>query len=110
MHKLKVKEKYYNLLKSGKKTIELRLFDDKRKNIKIGDYIEFSNISDINDTFNAQVINLYRADSFAELCQNIDCLKAGFSNNNELITVLEEFYSQERQKEFGVIGIEIKLI
>lgn len=110
MHKLNVKEKYYNLLKSGKKTIELRLFDDKRKKIKVGDYIEFSNCSDANDNFSAQVVNLHRADSFIELCQKIDCQKAGFSNNNELINALEEFYSQEKQKEFGVVGIEIKLI
>lgn len=110
MHRLNVQEKYYNLLKSGRKTIELRLFDNKRKDIKIGDYIEFSNNSDANDKFTSQVINLHRADSFAELCQNIDCRKAGFSNDNELTDILEEFYSQERQKEFGVVGIEIKLI
>ena len=41
MHKLNVKEKYYNMLKSGTKTIELRLFDEKRRKIKVGDTIEF---------------------------------------------------------------------
>ena len=110
MHKLNVKEKYYNLLKSGNKTIELRLFDNKRKNIKIGDYIEFSNNSDANDKFISQVTNLHRADNFAELCQKIDCKKAGFPDIKELIDVLEKFYSQEKQNEFGVIGIEIKRI
>ncbi|MBQ8631797.1 MAG: ASCH domain-containing protein [Alphaproteobacteria bacterium] len=110
MHKLNVKEKYYNLLKSGIKTIELRLFDDKRKNIEVGDYIEFSNSSDGDDKFMSQVIKLHRANNFSELCQKIDCKKAGFSDSNELINILEEFYSQERQKEFGVVGIEIKLV
>lgn len=110
MHQMNVKEKYYHLLKSGSKTIELRLFDDKRQNIKVGDYIEFSNSSDADDQFISQVIALHRAGSFAELCQKIDCKKAGFSSNHELIEVLKEFYSQERQKEFGVVGIEIKLI
>ena len=109
-HKLNVKERYYNLLKSGIKTIELRLFDDKRKNIKVGDYIEFSNNSDSGDKFLSQVIKLHRANNFIELCQKIDCKKAGFSDSNELINILEEFYSQERQKEFGVVGIEIKLV
>ena len=28
----------------------------------------------------------------------------------ELLEVLEEFYSEEKQTEFGVIGIRIKLI
>ena len=108
MHKLNVKAKYYNMLKSGTKTIELRLYDDKRKNIKIGDYIEFANNSDADDKFTAQVINLHRAGNFVELCKKIDCRNAGFATQDELIKVLEEFYSLDRQNELGVVGIEIK--
>jgi ASC-1-like (ASCH) protein len=110
MHKLNVQEKYYNMLKKATKTIELRLFDDKRKNIKTGDVIEFSNNSDDKDTFLAQVVKLHRADSFEALCHKIDCHHAGFDTNQELVRVLEEFYSLERQKEFGVVGIEVKKI
>ena len=110
MHKLNVKEKYYNMLKQGTKVIELRLFDDKRKKINIGDVIEFSNNSNIEDTFLAQVVKLHRADNFEVLCHKIDCHNAGFDTNQELMKVLEEFYSLERQKELGVVGIEIKKI
>lgn len=110
MHKLNVQEKYYNLLKSGQKTIELRLYDDKRKAIKVGDTIEFTNNSDSSDNFVAKVINLHQAKDFASLCEKIDCRQAGMSTNEELIKVLEEFYSLERQKELGVIGIEVKKI
>lgn len=108
MHKLNVKEKYYNMLKSGTKTIELRLFDEKRKRIEVGDIIEFSNNSDADDKFMAQVINLHKAINFVELCKNINCRNAGFASNDELIDVLEEFYSKDRQREFGVVGIEIQ--
>ena len=108
MHKLNVKEKYYNMLKSGNKTIELRLFDEKRRKIKIGDTIEFSNNSDVDDKFTAQVINLYKASNFEELCENINCCDAGFSSNEELIDVLEEFYLKDKQREFGVIGYKMK--
>ncbi len=110
MHKLKVKEKYYKLLKSGDKTIELRLLDEKRQAIKPGDIIEFTNNSDPRENFIARIIKLHCARSFAELCQKIPCQKAGFENNGKLISALEEFYPQEKQTEFGVIGIEIKLI
>ena len=96
------------MLKLGAKTIELRLFDEKRQKIKIGDIIEFTNNSDTDDKFTAQVINLHRASSFVELCKNIDCRNAGFPSNEELIDVLEEFYSKDRQREFGVVGIEIQ--
>lgn len=110
MHKLNVKEKYYNLLKSGEKTIELRLYDDKRKMIKVGDELEFANASDADDRFMAEVIALHRAESFVALCEKIDCRQAGMADKEELITVLKEFYPEERQKAFGVVGIEVKRV
>ncbi|MBE6446214.1 MAG: ASCH domain-containing protein [Alphaproteobacteria bacterium] len=110
MHKMKVQTKYYNLLKSGKKIIELRLFDEKRQQIKIGDEIVFSNLSDTNDSFIAQVINLYRAESFDKLCQIITPAQAGFTSKEELITVLQEFYTPDSQQKYGVLGIEIQKI
>lgn len=110
MHTLNVKDKYYNMLKSGTKVIELRLFDDKRKKIKVGDIIEFTNVSDAKDKFLAKVVKLHQANDFADLCRKIDCCLAGFDTNDKLIEVLEEFYSLERQKELGVVGIEIQKI
>lgn len=110
MHKLNVKEKYYNLLKAGVKTIELRLYDEKRQNIHIGDKIEFANVSNADDTFMAEVIKLHRAESFAALSEQIDCRRAGMADKEELVRVLKEFYPEERQKAFGVVGIEVKRI
>lgn len=108
MHKLKVNEKYYNMLKTGTKTIELRLFDEKRRTIKSGDMIEFSNNSELEDKFSAQVIDLHFAEDFAALCRKISCNNAGFATNESLIKTMEEFYSLKKQKKFGVVGIEVK--
>ena len=106
---MRVQEKYFNLLKSGRKTIELRLFDEKRQKIKIGDVIEFSNASNAKDTFFAQVIDLHKAPDFKSLCSKISIQQAGFLSQDELLKTLEEFYPPQRQKEFGVIGIEIQI-
>ena len=108
MHTMNVKTKYYNLLKSGKKTIELRLFDEKRQKIQVGDEIVFSDSSNQDDNFKAIVLKLHRAESFDALCNIILPDKAGFSTKEELISVLEEFYTPSAQKKFGVVGIEIK--
>lgn len=107
---MKVKTKYYNLLKSGKKIIELRLYDEKRQKIKIGDDINFADTENPDDNFNAKVTNLHRAKNFVELCQKISPLDAGFDSKTELINVLEEFYSESAQQKYGVLGIEIKKI
>ena len=107
---MNVKTKYYNLLKSGEKIIELRLFDEKRQKIKIGDEILFSDSSNQDDNFKATVLKLHRAENFTKLCEIITPEQAGFSSKQELINVLEEFYTPSAQKKFGVVGIEIKKV
>jgi len=105
---LNVKRKYFDMIKSSKKTIELRLYDEKRRQIKVGDTIEFRCAEDVNEHFLAEVVQLYLAEDFARLCQKIDCQKAGFSSDEALINALEEFYDIVKQKAFGVVGIEVR--
>ena len=47
------------MIKDGKKTIELRLYDEKRKLISVGDTIKFINTEDSNDTLCVTVIDLF---------------------------------------------------
>ncbi len=110
MHTMKVQTKYYQLLKNGTKTIELRLWDEKRQLVQVGDSITFSDLSDPNDTFVAQVVALHRALSFDKLCDMIQPQQAGFSTKEELIDCLQEFYTPENQQKYGVVGIEIKKV
>ncbi|MBO7244760.1 MAG: ASCH domain-containing protein [Alphaproteobacteria bacterium] len=107
MHYMSVKQPYFNLLKTGKKTIELRLFDEKRQKIKMGDYILFSNIDNREENFQGKVINLYWEKNFEALCKKISPNQAGFQTKKELLNALKEFYSEAEQNKFGVIGIEI---
>ena len=109
MHTMKVQTKYYQLLKSGVKTVELRLWDEKRQQIKVGDEITFSDLSNTMDTFTAQVLALHHTSSFDELCDIISPAQAGFATKEELITCLQEFYTPEAQAQYGVVGIEIKI-
>ena len=39
MYIMKLKPEYFNMVKEGKKSIEVRLLDDKRKMFKVGDTI-----------------------------------------------------------------------
>lgn len=109
-HTMKVQTKYYKLLKSGQKTIELRLFDEKRQKIKVGDEIVFYDFSNSNDNFKVTVLKLHRAESFDALCKIIKPEQAGFSSKKDLITTLQEFYTLTDQQKFGVVGIEVQKI
>lgn len=107
---MKLKNEPFELIKSGTKTIELRLNDEKRQLIKVGDLIEFTNIS-TNDTLIVKVINLYYFDSFNELYKNFDKINLGYRKDEEAsYTDMDQYYSAEKQKKYGVVGIQIKRI
>lgn len=40
-HEMKLKAQFFNYIKNGTKRIELRLNDEKRRKIKLGDTIKF---------------------------------------------------------------------
>ena len=107
---MSLQPKYFDFIKDGTKRIELRLYDEKRQSIQLGDIIEFAKSND--EKFKAEVIGLLRYNSFADLFEDFDIsiLADNSMTKQELLEVLGEFYSEEKQAEFGVIGIRIKLI
>ena len=98
-------------IREGRKTIELRLYDENRKNISIGDTIIFVNTEDSNDTLSVIVKNLFVFDSFDELYKKLPLLKCGYTEDNvdkASPDDMEIYYSKDKQSQYGVIGIEIK--
>ena len=104
----KANTRVYYGIKDGKKDIELRLNDEKRRLVNIGDTIIFTNI-DTKDEIEVIVTNLYKYDTFEELFNAFDHKRFGMSDNDSSIT-MDDFYSKEEQEKYGVLGIEIKLI
>lgn len=103
----------FDMIKSGEKTIELRLYDEKRRMIKIGDKIEFENTSDSTQVINAKVLNLHRFCSFDELYKSLPLIKCGYTPddvNTAKPSDMELYYSAEQQKKYSVVGIELELI
>ncbi len=101
------------MIKSGEKTIELRLYDEKRKNISIGDTIKFINTDNNEDIIKVYVKNIYVYDSFKTLYKNLPLQKCGYTQENINTASpkdMEEYYSLEKQNKYGVVGIEIEVI
>ena len=103
----------FNKIADRSKTFELRLLDEKRKGIKVGDYIKFSDVSSTNIII-TKVVGLIYANNFEELFSKInDKVSMGFSENatvKEMISDMELYYSKEKQSEFGVVAIAIDVI
>lgn len=74
MHEMRLHNEPFVLIKNGTKTIELRLNDEKRRQIKVGDTITFTNRSN-NEQISTVVINLHKYDSFEELYKHFDDIK-----------------------------------
>lgn len=110
MHEMRLHNSPFNLIKSGTKTIELRLNDEKRSLIKVGDKIEFTNRV-TEEKIMVEVINLHKYNSFSELYKHFDKVSMGYREDEEADPKdMEQYYSKDEQDKYGVLGIEIKLI
>ena len=107
-HEMKLKNKPFNIIKQGKKTIEMRLFDEKRQKLKVNDTIEFTNISN-QEKIDVLIVGLHKFDSFEQLYGHFDKIKLGYhEDEDENPKDMEEYYPISEQKKYGVLGIEIK--
>lgn len=110
MHEMRLHDSPFTLIKNGSKTIELRLNDEKRSIIKIGDHIEFTNRV-TEEKVLVEVINLHKYNSFEELYKHFDKVSMGYSEGEDADPKdMEQYYSKEEQDKYGVVGIEIRLI
>ena len=103
---MKLNESPFERIKNGTKTIEFRLFDEKRQQIKIGDKIEFSKLPDLQEKILVDVIELYREDTFENLFRKL------YTDEEEIIRKTKSMYNYylpKKEKQYGVLGIKIKL-
>ena len=109
-HKMNLQPKYFDYMKDGTKRIELRLYDEKRSQIELGDIIEFSKSE--NDKLKAKVIGLLRYNSFKNLFEDFDIsiLADVTTTKDELLNALNKIYTPEKQAQCGVIGIRLKIL
>lgn len=109
IHKMKLTTEPFNKIVFGKKVIESRLFDEKRRLINIGDEIEFSQNNDPNKILKTKVIALYRYESFEKLFSDFIPELFGCDSKEFLLEEISQFYSKEEQEKYGVIGIKIEV-
>lgn len=96
----------------AQKESKLDFLIKKRQQIKIGDTIKFLKEPNLNESFNAKVIGLLRYNTFEDMFRDFDIsvLSDKSMTKEELISTLEQFYTKEKQKQYGVLGIRIELI
>lgn len=111
-HYMNLKPQPFTMIAEGRKTIELRLLDEKRKKIAVGDTLVFTN-TDTGEQLCCLVKKLHYFASFAALYAALPLDQCGYLPH-ELADArpedMEAYYSPEKQAQYGVVGIEMERI
>ena len=107
---MKLQPKPFNAIKNGKKTIEMRLWDEKRKHITVGDTIEFVNIKDPKQIILTKVVGVHVYPTFKELYRDYRKEELGYTSDEVADPKdMEQFYPLSEQEKFCVVGLEIRV-
>jgi len=110
---MKLLESPYERIASGKKIIELRLFDEKRQKLNVGEIIEFSKLPDLEDKVKVEIVALLRYKSFRNLINDFGMEYYGYPKDysvDKFVNSIYTIYSNEKEQLYGVLGIKIKLL
>ena len=109
IHTMKLSEPWYSLVKNGKKTIEMRLFDEKRQMINKYDNILFSD-KDGKNIFKKFVKNLSYHKTFESALKHgkLKNILPGINTYKEGVNVYYNINNYKKnEKKYGVILIYI---
>lgn len=101
----------FNYIKNGTKRIEIRLNDDKRKSICIGDYIEFENL-DTKEKLVVRVVALLNYETLDDLINDykMELLLDKNTTKEKLVNIFNNIYSNEEQEKYKILGIKFKIV
>jgi len=113
----------FEAVKAGTKTVEVRLFDEKRKRIDIGDYIEFRREGNEEDRILKRVGDIYAEPSFREIFERntfnarsewvrrFSPEQFGFPENcsvEDFVDGMHKYYDKEKEEELGAIAFVLE--
>ena len=111
-HAMQLQPSPFEMIRNGTKTIELRLFDEKRKKIRTGDTILFTN-TESKETLEVKVLELLVFDSFETLYSRLPLTECGYTEE-DIDTAspddMNAYYPKEMQQKYGVVGIRVALL
>ena len=111
-HNMGLYESPFNSIKSGRKKVEVRLNDEKRRELRIGDTIKFTKVPESNESLTVKIVQLREFPSFTEMYRSIPAseLNAVGGSIDEMVERTYRIYTPEKENEWGTVAITIKLI
>ncbi|MBO5229691.1 MAG: ASCH domain-containing protein [Clostridia bacterium] len=111
-HEMKIRAIYFDKIKRGEKIYEVRLNDEKRQLIDVGDVIVLKKEPELCEELFVEVKDLIYFDSFAEMVNTLPKEKVGFAEmkNEAIVDVYHQFYTPEAEKKHGVVAINVQVL
>ncbi len=112
VHEMKLRDVYFDKIRNKQKVYEIRLNDEKRQIINVGDVIFFKKEPDLKETLKTTVKDLIYFKSFSEMINNLPLREIGFEGNTkeEVENIYHGFYSVENQLKYGVVAIKVEVM
>ena len=109
-HRMHLLETHFKAVEQGIKTVEMRLDDAKRRWIREGDLIEFSNVN-VSDSKIVVVVKKKKLFlDFEELVENYDAGRLGFEgySSEKICEYMKTIYGEQKLKACHVVAIEFE--
>ncbi len=108
-HCMSLRAEHFEAIRAGKKTVELRLLDEKREKLHIGDIIEFT-CTESGETLTVEVRGLYSYHSFEELVKDFRPAELGFAGKTRkhICTYMNSLYPTESRGDTRALAIKIR--
>ena len=110
---MKLFKEPFSRIKEKRKIIEVRLFDDKRQKVSIGDEIEFSLIDNPKEKILVKVIGMSRFKFFKDLYSSFHYSLFGHPHGitlEEQLRDIMECYSKSDEEKYGCLAIHVRLV
>lgn len=106
---INVQDPWFSFICKGIKTVEGRLDKGIFNKLQVGDHITFTNNT---KTCKAKIIRITKYDSFKSYLETegLDKTLPFVKTIDEGVDVYRQFYDRVKEKEFGILAIEIELL
>lgn len=111
VHEMRLNDMEFSNIKYNNKIIEVRLNDEKRKKINVGDKIIFYKAQLLDEAVSVKVEEIFKFSAFKEVYMNFSNEDFGYKgvNINEMLKNIYSIYDEEREKKYGVIAIKFTI-
>jgi len=102
----------FDRVASGSKTVECRLYDEKRRAVKVGDRIVFKCLSsgEPGESVTMRVTEIARYPDFESMVAEIPPGSFGHASASDVLKEMGQFYSLDDQRRNGVVGMRIERV